>query len=72
VSIWRWAKHFETIPESARIDLGEGSTPLIRSRRIGPKAGLENLYFKLESANPTGSYKDRFAVTAISDMLARD
>ncbi len=50
--------------------LGEGDTPLLRSRRIGPDAGLDHLYFKLETVNPTGSYKDRFAAAAISDMLA--
>lgn len=42
----------------------------MRSHRIGPSAGLPNLFFKLESANPTGSYKDRFAVSAISHLLA--
>ena len=59
-------------PSRLRVSLGEGETPLIRSRRIGPAVGLANLYFKLESGNPTGSYKDRFAAAAISDMLARD
>ena len=43
----------------------------MRSRRIGPAAGLPNLSFKLESANPTGSYKDRFAVAAVSHLLAK-
>ncbi|MEW4562082.1 pyridoxal-phosphate dependent enzyme [Bremerella sp. JC770] len=51
--------------------LGEGNTPLLRSRRIGPAIGLANLYFKLESLNPTGSYKDRFASLAIADMLTQ-
>ena len=27
-------------------------------------------YFKIESANPSGSYKDRFAARAIAHMLA--
>lgn len=57
-----------TVP---RITLGEGNTPLVRSRRIGPAAGLANLHFKLEFLNPTGSYKDRFATAAVSQMLAR-
>ncbi|MFI4874929.1 MAG: pyridoxal-phosphate dependent enzyme, partial [Blastopirellula sp. JB062] len=35
---------------------------------IGPALGLSNLYFKLETVNPTGSYKDRFAAAAIADM----
>ena len=68
--IWRFAEWFSPIPESARLTLGEGGTPVVRSRRIGPSLGLKNLYFKLEYANPSGSYKDRFACTAISDMVA--
>ncbi|HBL43415.1 pyridoxal-phosphate dependent enzyme [Gimesia sp.] len=55
--------------ESANFTLGEGHTPLIKSRRIGPDAGLAHLYFKLETVNPTGSYKDRFAAAALTDML---
>lgn len=54
----------------ANFDIGQGSTPLVRSRKLGPAAGLENLWFKLESTNPTGSYKDRFGAAAIAGMLA--
>lgn len=68
--LWRFAKYLDTVPEHARQTLGEGNTPVIRSRRLGPAAGLKNLFFKLETANPTGSYKDRFACAAISDMVA--
>lgn len=39
---------------------GEGSTPLVRSLRVGNELGVPDLYFKLESLNPSGSYKDRF------------
>lgn len=31
--------------------------------------GLKNLYFKLEMLNPSGSYKDRFAASAVSHLL---
>jgi threonine synthase len=41
--------------------LGEGNTPLIPSRRIGPAFGLNHLYFKHEGCNPTGAFKDRGA-----------
>jgi len=41
--------------------LGEGNTPLIPSRRIGPALGLKQLYFKHEGCNPTGAFKDRGA-----------
>jgi threonine synthase len=70
MSIWRWADWMDSVPEAARISLGEGDTPLIRSRSIGPAAGLRNLYFKLETVNPSGSYKDRFAAAAVSHLRA--
>ncbi len=71
MSIWAWSDFIAPIPESARITLGEGHTPIVRSRRLGPSVGLPNLYFKLETSNPSGSYKDRFAVVAVADMLAQ-
>lgn len=51
------------------ISLGEGNTPLVRSKRIAGTLGLSNLYFKLENLNPTGSYKDRFASAFVSSLL---
>jgi threonine synthase len=38
---------------------GEGDTPLLASRRLGPALGLSNLYFKNEGGNPSGAFKDR-------------
>jgi hypothetical protein len=38
-----------TLDEKNRISLGEGNTPLIKSREIGRQLGLKNLYFKLET-----------------------
>ncbi len=51
--------------------LGEGHTPLVRSKSIGPSLGIPHLYFKLENLNPTGSYKDRFASVLVREMMAR-
>ncbi len=66
-SLFRTYRRFlPEIDESELLDLGQGGTPLIRSRWIGPQHGLKNLYFKMESLNPTGSYKDRFASLAVS------
>ena len=39
--------------------LGEGDTPLLASRRLGPALGLRNLWFKNEGGNPSGAFKDR-------------
>ena len=52
--------------------LGEGNTPVIKSKQLGETIGLKNLYFKLENLNPTGSYKDRFASFAVSDMQRKN
>lgn len=43
--------------------LGEGFTPLVKSRSI-VKSG--SLFFKMEQLNPTGSFKDRFAAVVTS------
>ena len=70
MSIWDYADWLEPIPAAARVTLGEGHTPLVRSRVLGPSVGLKNLLFKLDYCNPSGSYKDRFAAAAISHMVA--
>ncbi len=51
------------------LSLGEGNTPLIRSRRLAARLGLADLYFKLESSNPTGSFKDRQVAIGMSKAL---
>ena len=48
--------------------MGEGGTPLVRSHTVGPDLGCD-LYFKLEGANPTGSFKDRGMAVAIAKAL---
>jgi threonine synthase len=50
-------------------DLGEGDTPLVRSRRLGESIGLRNLFFKEEGCNPTGAFKDRAASLAAALAL---
>ena len=49
--------------------LGEGDTPLVRSKHIEKQIGCGELYFKLEGCNPTGSFKDRGMVVAIAKAL---
>ncbi|WP_300682420.1 threonine synthase [Nocardioides sp.] len=47
------------------ITLGEGGTPLVRSRWLSELAGGE-VWLKVEGQNPTGSFKDRGMTAAIS------
>jgi threonine synthase len=62
--LWRYA---EVLPGSeAPATLGEGMTPLLEARFLGQSLGLERLYVKDESLNPTGSFKARGMTTAIS------
>jgi cysteine synthase len=47
-----------------------GDTPLVRLNRVVPE-GCGEVWLKLESGNPTGSYKDRMAVSVIRGALER-
>jgi threonine synthase len=67
--IERYARYLPVTDATPRITLGEGSTPLIRSSRIGPSIGLEQLYFKYEGLNPTGSFKDRGMALATAKAI---
>jgi len=51
------------------ITLGEGDTPLVRSRVLEKELGCAELYFKLEGCNPTGSFKDRGMVVAVAKAV---
>jgi len=51
------------------ITLGEGDTPLVRSRTLEKELRCGELYFKLEGCNPTGSFKDRGMVVAVAKAV---
>ena len=65
-SIWQYHEFLAPRKSDHRIFLGEGQTPLIKSKSLGHELGIPELYFKLENLNPTGSYKDRFAAMFVS------
>ncbi|MBI4299389.1 MAG: threonine synthase [Chloroflexi bacterium] len=63
-------KEFLPITEDTPIfTLGEGDTPLVRSKNLWKQIGHSELYFKLEGCNPTGSFKDRGMVMAVAKAL---
>ena len=51
------------------VSLGEGDTPLVRSRYLEREIGCRELYFKLEGCTPTGSFKDRGMVVAVAKAM---
>jgi len=64
-SMWRYAPALPPRAESI-VSLGEGMTPLIRTRRLGARVGADDLWVKDEGLNPTGSFKARGLSCAIS------
>ena len=63
---WRY---FELLPIEEKkniVSIDAGMTPLSKAERLGEKLGLNNLYIKNDSVNPTFSFKDRPAGVAIS------
>ena len=65
----KYKDHLPISGDTPMISLGEGDTPLVKSRTIGPMVGCDELYFKLEGCNPTGSFKDRGMVVAVAKAL---
>ena len=67
--IWRYAAHLPLGDQQNIVSLGEGVTPLLSSARLGKAQGVDNLFFKNESVNPTGSYKDRILTVGMSQLM---
>jgi threonine synthase len=63
-TLWRYRELLPLADFEHRVDLGEGGTPLVRLRRLGPP-GVE-LLIKDESGNPTGSFKARGLSLAVN------
>lgn len=51
------------------LSLNEGNTPLLAAPRLAAAIGVKELYLKLESMNPTGSFKDRGMVMAVAKAI---
>jgi threonine synthase len=62
-SIWRYAPFLPVVPPAEQ-RLAPGLTPLVRAPRLAEELGLHELYLKLDTANPTHSFKDRVVAVA--------
>jgi threonine synthase len=61
-SMWRYGDLLPVVPADRE---GPGMTPLIHAQRLSDEFGIE-LLLKLEDANPTHSFKDRIAASAVA------
>ncbi|MGH9198321.1 MAG: threonine synthase, partial [Acidimicrobiia bacterium] len=66
LTIWRYADLLPVEDSYERVDLGTGFTPLVKAKRLGELLGIENLYLKNDTANPTHSFKDRVVTVALT------
>src|SRR5437588_5434435 len=67
-SIWRYA---DLLPVAAPAEqrLAPGLTPLVDAPRLAEELGLGRLWLKLDTANPTHSFKDRVVAVACAKAL---
>jgi len=63
---WRYFELLPIIDKSNIVSINAGMTPLVKAEKLGEKIGLNNLYIKNDSVNPTFSFKDRPAGIAVS------
>ena len=63
---WRYFELLPIIDKSNIVNIDAGMTPLTKAEKLGEALGLNNLYIKNDSVNPTFSFKDRPAGVAVS------
>jgi threonine synthase len=65
-NMWRYRELMPLFDGESPITLGEGWTPLIHARRLGADLGMERVFVKDESLNPTNSFKARGLSAAVT------
>jgi threonine synthase len=68
-SLWRYAALLPVAPPTEP-RLAPGLTPLVEAPRLAATLGVRTLYLKLDTANPTHSFKDRVVAVASAKALA--
>ena len=65
-SMWRYRELLPLFDGEEPVSLGEGFTPLMPAPSLGATIGLQRLFIKDESLNPTNSFKARGQSAAIT------
>ena len=68
MTLWRYADLLPAEADNA-VDIGAGFTPLVKADNLGDVLGLDNLWIKNDTANPTHSFKDRVVSVATTKTL---
>lgn len=68
--MWRWRELLPLDLDLEPVSLGEGDTPLLPAPRLAAELGLERLWIKDESLQPTGSFKARGLSAAVTMGVA--
>ena len=63
---WRYFELLPILDKSSIVNINAGFTPLQNAEDLGKQIGLDNLFIKNDSVNPTFSFKDRPAGVAVS------
>jgi len=66
--VWRYRQMMPVSGETP-VSLGEGGTPLLAIHRLAREVGVEHLFIKDESRNPTHSFKDRLSTVAVTHAV---
>lgn len=67
ITFWKFKP---LLPEvRSTVTMGEGGTPLHEAGRLAKKIGLNAVYLKDETRNPTNSFRDRCAALMVSNAL---
>jgi threonine synthase len=64
--MWRYREVLPLFDDEEPVTLGEGWTPLVRATRLADALGLNSLFIKDESLNPTNSFKARGLAAAVT------
>jgi len=64
--LWRYREVLPVADDENIVSLGEGWTPMLHAERLGNELGIDQLYIKDESQNPTQSFKARGMSAAVS------
>lgn len=67
--IWRYAERLGLDRNLDHLSLGEGMTPLLRDNRLAALFGIGQVWLKLESLCPTGSFKDRAVAAGVAHAV---